>query len=230
MEQLLPQLLERHGDRVRAVLNLLVETPYFYRTDNPDMFGFLRRHEEAFAEFFTAFYGWKLLLDGKCARVYKDRWYNAEVSEANRDVFGFTKRDECIAFMLLLEFFEHQLEEQSLTVEDEQLRFRFGDLLAHVHRRFGELFPERAAQGTEEFVRANLLRPIIPELVKYRFLAELPRPKEVRNADDTIYEALPALYHYNTTCLSRPLPPAEPAMAVGPPAEDIGAAATEGGA
>jgi hypothetical protein len=146
-------------------------------------------------------------VDGKCARVYKNRWYNDRVSEANRDVFGFTKRDECIAFMLLLEFFEHQLEENSLTIEDDNLRFRFGDLLGYVHRRFSELYPDRATACTEEFVRASILRPIIPELVKYRFLTELPRPKDLRDADDTIYEAMPALYHYNATRLSRPVAP-----------------------
>lgn len=207
MDNPLASLLERSGERVRTVLNLLLESPYFYKSDNPDMFGFLRRNEEAFAQFFLAFYDWQLILDSKCARVYKKRWYNEQISEANRDVFRFSKRDECIAFMLLLEFFEHQLEEYSLTIEDENLRFQFGDLLAHVHRRFGELYPQRAATYTEEFVRANILRPMIPDLIRYRFLAELPRPKEIRDTNDTIYEALPALYHYNPTRLSQSVNP-----------------------
>ena len=210
METPLAQLLERNEDRVRAVLNLLLESPYFYRSDHPDLFGFLRRNEETFAQFFQTFYDWKLIMDGKCARVHKKRWYNEQISEANRDIFNFSKRDECIAFMLLLEFFEHRLEEESVTIEDENLRFRVGDLLGYAHRRFGELYPERAATCTEEYVRSNLLRPIIPELVKYRFLTELQRPKEVRDVNDTIYEAMPALYHYNATRLSRPvMPPAE---------------------
>lgn len=208
MDNPLAQQLERNGDRVRAVLNLLLESPYFYKTDNPDMFNLLRRNEEAFAQFFLAFYDWKLIIDSKCARVYKQRWYNEQVTEANRDVFRFSKRDECIAFMLLLEFFEHQLEEYSLTIEDENLRFQFGDLLGHVYRRFGELYPQRAATYTEEFVRANILRPMIPDLIRYRFLAELPRPKELRDTNDTIYEALPALYHYNPTRLSQSVNPA----------------------
>ncbi len=205
MENSLTQLLERNEERVREVLNLLLESPYFYRSDNPDIFGFLRRNEEAFFLFFQTYYDWTLIVDSKCARVYKKRWYNKRISEANQDVFSFTKRDECIAFMLLLEFFEHQLEEYSLTIEDDNLCFRFGDLLGYVHRRFSELYPERIATCTEEFIRANILRPIIPELVKYRFLTELPRPKDLRDVNDTIYEAMPALYHYNAVRLSRPV-------------------------
>lgn len=200
METPLTELLEKSGDRVKAVLNILVESPYFYRTDNEELFFFLRRHRQEFAAFYDSFYGWTLLLDSKCARVYKPRWYNDAITEANRDLFGFRRRDECLGFMILLEFFEQQLEENAMTVEDnDELRFRFGDLLVYAHQRLQELFPDPAGDRySEEHVRAHVLRPIIPVLIKYRFLSRVPPPAGIRPSEvETIFEALPALYHYN---------------------------------
>ncbi len=179
MANSLSSLTERYGDRTRAVLNILVETPYFYRRDNEDLFFFLRRHRQEFLDFFDEHFGWELLMDEKCARVYKGKWYNDSVTEANRDMFGFRRRDECLGFMILLEFFEHQLEENAMTVEDnENLRFRFGDLLLYAQRRFRQLFPGAGGERyTQEHVRAQVLRPILPVLQKYRFLARIPPPR-----------------------------------------------------
>ena len=170
MEPELARLLDRSGDRVRAVLNVMVESPYFYSSDDQDLFFFLKRHRREFTEFFKVFYGWTLLMDSKCARVYKADWYNPAISPAARTMFNFTRRDECLAFMMLLEFYEHQLEENGMTVEDkDNLRFRFGDLLGHVHRRFGECLSGKKETYSEDFVRAKILRPIMPELERYRF-------------------------------------------------------------
>jgi len=146
-------------------------------------------------------------MDGKCARVYKPVWYNSEITPSNRDVFQFSKKNEQIAFMLLLEFFERQIERESISVEDQDnLRFRYGDLLHTVAERFRELFPQQKADFTEELVRAKILRPMMPQLEKYRFLKRIKPPKEeLVTQEDTIYEALPALYHYNVTRLSRPI-------------------------
>ncbi len=201
----LARLLERSGDRVRAVLNILVESPYFYVSDDQDLFFFLRRHRREFAEFFAAYYGWTLLMDAKCARVYKPEWYNKAINPASRIMFNFTRRDECLAFMMLLEFYEHQLEENDMTADDkENLRFRFGDLLAHVCRRFVECFPEKAENYAEDAVRARILKPIMPELEKFRFVKKIKPPDDLdAREDDLIYEALPALYHYNGSALGR---------------------------
>ena len=205
MEPELARLLDRSGDRVRAVLNVMVESPYFYCSDNQDLFFFLKRHRREFSEFFKVFYGWTLLMDSKCARVYKADWYNPAISPAARTMFNFTRRDECLAFMMLLEFYEHQLEENGMTVEDkDNLRFRFGDLLGHVHRRFGECFPGKIETYSEDFVRAKILRPIMPELERYRFIKRIKPPEDLAaKDDDLIYEALPALYHYNGSALSK---------------------------
>ncbi len=147
-------------------------------------------------------------MDSKCARVYKTEWYNTAISPAARTMFNFTKRDECLAFMMLLEFYEHQLEENGMTVEDkENLRFRFGDLLGHVHRRFSEYYPDKCEQYNEEFVRARVLKPIMPELERYRFLKKIKPPEDLITQDDAIiYEALPAIYHYNSSALSKLIP------------------------
>lgn len=205
-ENRLQDLMARQGERVRAVLNILVESAYFYRTDDEELFAFLLRYRREFAQFFKEFYDWELLHDPKCARVYKRRWYNPAVSEGKRQWFRFTKRDECLAFMLLLEFFEQQLEEQNMSVEDpENLRFYFGDLLAYTCRRLQELYPAMADAYTLDSVR-RILREVIPELEQYRLLARIkPEAGERLGEDQTILEALPAIYHYNATRLSYPV-------------------------
>jgi hypothetical protein len=121
-------------------------------------------------------------------------------------MFDFTKRNECLAFMLLLEFFEQRLEEDSASVDEhENIKFRFGELLMFEGQRFRELFPEDTDSFSDEQVR-QLLRPIIPQLEKYRFLDKLDPPSdEIIEQDDTIYECLPALWHYSVQRISRPL-------------------------
>lgn len=205
----LHNLLARQGDRVSAVLNILVESPYFYRSDNEELFAFLLRNSREFAEFFRAFYDWELIHDGKCARVFKRRWYNEAISEGKRHWFRLTKRDECLAFMLLLEFFEHELEAQNLSVEDpDNLRFRLGDLLRHTHQRLQELYPDQADAYTMDGVR-KVLRDVLPQLERFRLIEEVkPEAGDRPDADQRIYEALPALYHYNATRLSYPVLPA----------------------
>ena len=198
-------LLQTHADSVRAVLNVLVESPYFYRSDNQNLFYFLRRHRLEFSCFYETYYGWSLIMDSKCARVFKPRWYNEAVTEANRDMFDFRRRDECLAFMILLEFFEHQLDENAMTVEEQQnVRFRFGDLLRYTCQRFQELFPEDGqSKYTEDAVRATVLRRVLPTLEKYRFLRRIRPPRDLGLSQaDMIFEALPAIYHYNAHRLS----------------------------
>ncbi len=206
-------LLDRYRDRVQPVLNMLLECPYFYQQDDPNAFSFLNRYQREFSAFFSEHFGWELIIDAKCARVYKPQWYNSEISQKNRELFNFTKRNECIAFMLLLEFFEHTLEVESITVDEpENLRFRFGELLHYIHQRFHDLYPHNKTEYTEEFVRAKIVRSIMPQLEKHRFLKKIPPPRDEAISDaDTIYEALPALYHYNITRLSSPLNPASEA-------------------
>ena len=202
----LDALLQTQKSRVQAVLNILLESPYFYKTDHEDHFLFLRRYQREFTGFFEDTFGWQLVADAKCARLYKETWYNDRITPSNRDLFNFTRRDECLAFMLLLEFFESKLEEDSASVEEpDNLRIRFGDLLIYTRNRFLELYPEQAAGYSEEDVR-RILRPIMPQLEKYRFLTKIDPPDDETIApDDTIYECLPALWHYSVQRISRPV-------------------------
>jgi hypothetical protein len=208
MEIGLVKLLKRSNDKVQAVLNILLESAYFYAVDDHDLFLFLRRHRREFSEFFKIFYDWILIIDPKCARVYKTNWYNRAVTPANRSLFQFTKRDECLAFMMILEFFEQQLEENGMTIEDkENLRFHFGDLLDYSHNRFHELFPEQEQRYSQEYLRSKIWKPVMPELEKYRFLTKIKVPEDLlTSGQDLIYEAMPALYHYNSAALARMIP------------------------
>lgn len=205
-------LTTRQGDRVRAVLNILIESPYFYQTDDRDgeLFPFLLRYRREFADFFKDYYGWDLVFDqlpkAKCARVFKQKWYNNAISEGKRHWFKFTKRDECLGFMLLLEFFEQQLSEQNMSVEDrDNLRFYFSDLLNYTQKRFVELYPDLSETYTPETVR-KLLRDVLPVLEQYRFLEKIKAEAGENISDNqAIYEALPAIYHYSATRLSYPI-------------------------
>lgn len=191
---------------VKAALNILMESPYFYKTDDERAFLAVLHYRQAFAAFFEKFFGWTLVVDAKCARLYKPKWYNEEITESNRDMFGFTKRDECIAFLLLLEFFERESREQGVAVDDrENLRFRFGDWLEMSARRFRELLPDKREAYADERVR-QILRSIMPQLERYRFLRKVrPTSEEDVGETETIYEALPALWHYQAAQLAEPL-------------------------
>ena len=116
-ESKLEEIMSESGQneqKVQKILNILLEAPYFYRDDDLSLFLFLSKYKRAFAGFFKKFYGWELIVEYKCARLYKPAWYNEKVTEVNRDMFNFTKRDECVAFLLLLEFFERELHEQGI--------------------------------------------------------------------------------------------------------------------
>ena len=127
-------------------------------------------------------------------------------AQPNRDMFGFTRRDECVAFLLLLEFFERESREQGVTADDkENLKFRFGDWLEYSAARFRELFPDKRDAYSDEKVRL-VLRGIMPALERYRFLRKVrPSADESVNESETIYEALPAMWHYQAAQLAVPV-------------------------
>ena len=215
-ESKLEEIMSESGQnelKVQKILNILLEAPYFYRDDDLSLFLFLSKYRRAFDAFFGKFYGWKLIVDPKCARLYKPAWFNEKVTESNRDMFNFSKRDEAVAFLLLLEFFERELQEQNVSTDDpENLRFRFGSFLEFACRRFRETFPEKTAFYTDEQVRRTI-RAIMPALRKYRFLREIPRGDEDVRDDDTIYECLPAMWLYKGERLAVPVGTDEPEIA-----------------
>jgi len=204
MSYKLKELREKYPDNVKVVLNLMLESPYFYRGDHEEAYLFLRRNQQEFREFYRDWFGWDLIVDDKCARVFKENWFNTKITPTNRLQFRLGKRDECIAFMLLIEYFEKILEENTMTANDvSNPMFKFGDLLEFQHGRFCELFNDSDAKYTAEYIQRNILLPLMPQLVKYRFLQEVPRPKGLQlTKKEYIYEMMPALYHYNTGCLA----------------------------
>ena len=117
---------------------------------------------------------------------------------------GFTDRTAGNA--LLLEFFEQELQNQAASTDDaEPLRFRYGTLLEFEARRFRELFRDRMEKYNDETVR-RILRELMPSMLRYRFLERVPPPpaENVRD-EDTIFECLPALWHYQSTQLAVPV-------------------------
>ncbi len=190
--------------RVQSILNVLVEAPFFYRADDPDLFAFLRKHRAEFARFYEDLYDWRLVVDTRCARLYKTRWYNRALKPSQHDVFELTRRDECIAFLVVLEFYEHLLDERNVDVDDpEPLRFEFGQLFAFARERLRVELGEGAPD--EDGVR-RLLRDLVPTLLRYRFLREIPPERDERiglDHDRWLYECLPALHHYDVRVLGQ---------------------------
>lgn len=190
--------------RVQAILNILGEAPFFYREDEPELFAVLRRNFSEFQRFYEELFGWRLVLDGRTARLYKSRWYNPGLKRSQHDVFDLTRRDECIAFLLVLEFYEHLLDERNASPEDDELpRFEFGELFAFARSRLSEIGGDEAAE--DDAVR-KLLRAVMPVLLRYRFLREVAPSREEReelDVDHLLYDCLPALHHYDVRVLGR---------------------------
>jgi hypothetical protein len=192
-------------DRARRVTNVLLEAPFFYRDDDEELFLFLRRNRAAFQRFFEECFGWELLVESRCARVLKASWHNPRLRPSQRDVFDLSRRDDCVAFLLVLEFYEHLLEEQNLSIDDPDLpRFYFGALFEFARERFVEELGEGAPD--EAAVKKNLRR-VVELLLRYRFLRELaPEVDDHVDRDNLIYECLPGLYCYDVRRLGpRPL-------------------------
>ncbi|MBR4664148.1 MAG: DUF2398 family protein [Lentisphaeria bacterium] len=199
-------LLGKYPDQFIAINNILLESAWFYKTDDPERFYELQHYESAFREFYRKNFGWELRLDSKCARLVKKKIFNPELGHAGIVEFKLQGRNEYIAFLLLIEFYEKLLSEQSLSASDrENPRFLFGEYLEYTVNRMRALFPERTDLEAEA-VKKNILRPLMPKLLTYRFLRELPREAGERvEQDKVIYEALPACYQYNAGALEKNL-------------------------
>jgi hypothetical protein len=187
--------------QARRVLNVLLEAPFFYRTDDEELFLFLRRNRAELQRFFAESFDWELLVDQRCARLYKSRWHNPALKPSQHDVFDVTRRNDCIAFLLMLEYYEHLLDEQNLSVDDpEPPRFYFGSLFRFAVERFAEVLGDGAPGEVE--VR-KLLRGLVPTLLRYRLLRELEPPPGDPSIDreNLIYECLPGLRCYDVRAL-----------------------------
>ena len=217
-----------NGPRVTAVVNVLGEAPFFYRDDDPDLFGFLRRHRAEFVRFYDELYGLELIVDGRTARLYKERWHNRALRPSQHDVFDLTRRSDCLGFLLLLEFYDRLLETHNLAGDDPASpRFEFGELFGFARARLAEELGA-AAPADDELRRT--LRGLWPTLERYRFVRALARAVAADGGADAdpdedrvLYEALPALHHYDL----RRLGPAALARAFGGDPEPAGAMTDE---
>ncbi|HKE19462.1 MAG TPA: DUF2398 family protein [Kofleriaceae bacterium] len=191
-----------HQGRARQILNVLTEAPFFYPDDDPDLFLFLRRNRAEFARFFADTFGWDLVVEARCARLYKPRWYNKAIRPSQHDVFELSRQGDCVAFLLVLEHYERLLDQTGASVDDpEPPRFYFGELLEFAVGRFAEEL-SGAAPGEAE-VR-KMLRGLMPALLRFRFLREVEPPRDAAGLDpeNLIYECLPALHHYDVRRLT----------------------------
>ena len=199
-------LRNKYPEHFIAINNILTEAAWFYKTDDPERFYELQHYESAFREFYRKNFDWELRLDAKCARLVKKKVFNPELGHSGLVEFKLQGRNEYIAFLLLIEFYEKLLSEQALSAADrENPRFLFGEYLEYTVARMRVLFPDRTDLDAE-YVKKNILRPLMPKLLDYRFLRELPREAGERvEQDKVIYEALPACYHYNAGALEKNL-------------------------
>lgn len=201
--------LDRRGrERVRATLNVLTESTFFYRQDDPDLFFFLRRHQAAFRELLDRYFGWRLHVDRQCARVLKERQYNEQLRPSQRALFDLRRRDECLLFALLLEFHEEEGQRQGVNPDDDRhLRFLLADFVAFAIRRCREeLGPAMPAEA--KILEAA--RPLFDQLERHRFVRLVER-KEAEEGDQLpeglaehlLYEFLPGIRCYDPSLAAR---------------------------
>jgi len=195
------------AEKTQRVINILLESPFFYRDDDVDLFGLLRRRQSLFQEFFEVFFGWELYVDHHVARLIKPRTFNPQLKPSQRHVFRITGRHQYVLFVLLLEFYQHQANEQNVDLEREpELRFVLADFVEFVFKRYRE---DLGDETPEESVIFGEMGSLFRSLVQYRFisLAEmtgtvaeegLPTGFTRQGASSVLYSMLPGLRCYRS--------------------------------
>ena len=187
---------------VRRVLNLLTESPFFYRSDDADAFDFLRYNRRALAGFFKEIYDWELAETPHCFRLSKTRWENTGLSTAQRLTFDLASRNECLAFLFLLLFYERRSAEEDYRPGDaEPWRFRYGTFFDFARERFAAaLHDDDGTPQLEDAEVQRVLKALWPKLLRYRFIELLPfdSGEAAPDRESRIYTVLPAMWSYNT--------------------------------
>jgi len=189
--------IERIGRaNFQAVLNILTESPFFYADDDPMKFGCLRRHESRFREFFEKYFGWRLYVDPKMARLIKDQNFNQALRSAQRNHFRLNSRNECLLFLVLLEFYEHECTAQSYSYDDlKPLNFTYAGFLGFARTSLEEHLGASAPDAKEVDVSA---RQLLKKLQQYRLVrvAEVEEQNNESGFRDMLVEVLPGLNCY----------------------------------
>ncbi|GAB1352311.1 hypothetical protein MASR1M12_10420 [Erysipelotrichia bacterium] len=182
------------------ILNILTENPFFYASDDQVRFNSLRRHKRL-RKFFSRFFGWRLYVDSKMARLIRDRSFNPALKTVHRKAFNLTSRVECILFMILLEFYEHECEEQSANYDDaDNIRFYFGSYFDFVRKVFAERKLEHRLNERELDVEA---RGLLRKLEYYRLVSVVERDGQLPGKTSELeIEVLPGLNCYESKNLA----------------------------
>lgn len=199
-EELHRQLFGKVGvDQARRVLAVLLESPFLYKSDDPDLFGVLWRNRPAFSDFFQICFGWDLFVDPRMARVIRTSAANRALSSRERHLFQLNGRDEQVIFVLLLEFQEAEADRQLIDwAEQETLRFVVMDFVEFMFKKFREAV---ALDNRMESRLLNAAKDLFRKLDEYRLLR---RVEGARGDDDfsgegrqrALYECLPGLRCY----------------------------------
>jgi len=192
---------------VRALLNILTESPFFYRADDVDLFEYLRSHQDDFQQYFGHYFGWELYTDRRVARVVKPREHNAALRPSQRDLFDLTRRDECTAFLLLVEYYEKLLRDLNVSYDDEgSLRFLLADFVQYSLDRFKEELGDKAPSDR---VVLDACRALFPKLIRYRFIEQVEKEDAARDEqlpggmkEHVMYEFLPGIHCYRPDVLT----------------------------
>ena len=203
-DRYLDQLNPQH---VRALLNILTEAPFFYRTDDVDLFAYLRSHEDDFHQFFTHYFGWEFYIDRRIARVIKPHEFNEGLRPSQRDLFDLTRREECAVFLLLVEFYEKTLRDLNISYDDESpVRFLLADFVQYCLERFAE---ELGEQSPGDRVILPACRALFPKLIRYRFIEQIEKEEAAKDEqlpggmrEHVMYEFLPGVHCYRPDVLT----------------------------
>jgi hypothetical protein len=157
------------AENAQRVINVLLESPFFYREDDVDLFGLLRRRQSQLREFFQVFLGWELYVDHQVARLIKPKTFNPQLKPSQRHVFHVSGRHEYVLFILLLEFHQLQADEQNIDLDRvPEVRFVLADFVDFVFKRY------RAELGDEMPTEQRILeemRSLFWKLEQHRFIA-----------------------------------------------------------
>lgn len=200
------------GSKARRILNILLESPFFYREDDVDLFGLLRRRQSLFHDFVNEFFGWELYVDDRLARLIKSDVFNHALRPGQRHIFHISGRIQFVLFSLLLEFHQQQADVQNIDLEREpEVRFVLADFVQFVFDRYRS---ELGVQMPAEQEVLNAMRHVFREMQRFRFIAERERQGVVETngpaaafthegMDHMLYALLPGLRCYRSEVLTR---------------------------